>query len=69
MDERWGTLSDRDGYEVLIRPVDEGGAEAWDEQSRCDGVPTLFWACPRPKMKHWGSGQVLGSDVQCVWNT
>jgi hypothetical protein len=21
-------------------------------------VPTLFWACPRPKTKHWGSGQV-----------
>lgn len=23
-------------------------------------VSTLFWACPRPKTKHWGSGQVWG---------
>lgn len=21
-------------------------------------MPTLFWACPRPRTRHWGSGQV-----------
>jgi hypothetical protein len=26
------------------------------EQKR--SVPTLFWACPRPTTRHWGSGQV-----------